>query len=244
MDRGRRFERGLAVVGAAALLIVGFDSVTYAATGSSLLQGRVNKSSAVTTVQNTGKGSALNLVTKSASTPPFTTNAKGLVKNLYAARAASADKLGGLTLAQVQAAAKGATGAAGLTGPAGPLLSVLASGQTVTGAYGVEDTGVAGDFHGALIAYPFPVATTPTFVFVPQAGPNPDATHCAGTAAAPTAATGFLCVYEGVNTDAAFFLADTPTGSFGAGKTGTWLQIKSTGPGAIVDLGTWALTAA
>ena len=241
MDRGRRFERGLAVVGAAALLIVGFDSVTYAATGSSLLLGRVNKAAAVTTVQNTGKGSALNLVTKSAATPPFTTNAKGLVKNLYAARAASADKIGGLSLAQVQAAAKGATG---LTGPAGPLLSVLSSGQTVTGSYGVEDAATTGDFHGALIAYPFPVAAAPKFVFVPSVGSNPDTTHCAGTAAAPTAAAGFLCVYEGVNSLADFFLANTPTGSFGAGSAGTWLQFKSNGTGTLVELGTWALTAA
>jgi hypothetical protein len=100
----------LAVLGAATVLVVGFDAVTYAATGSSLILGRVNQSAAVTTVQNTGRGATLNLVTSSSAYPPITTNAKGLVPNLYAGRAANADKIGGLTLAQVKTAAKGSTG--------------------------------------------------------------------------------------------------------------------------------------
>ena len=119
-----RGERTLAVVGAACLLVVGFDAVTYAATGSSLLLGKVNKAGAVTTVQNTGSGAALNLLTKSTASPPFTTNAKGQVKNLFAARAAAADRatlattattatnalrLGGLTYAQIEAAAAART---------------------------------------------------------------------------------------------------------------------------------------
>jgi len=75
----RRVERVLAVFGAATLLVVGYDAVTYAATGSSLMLGHTNKAVAVTTVQNTGKGAALNLLTRSSSYPPFTTNAKGKV---------------------------------------------------------------------------------------------------------------------------------------------------------------------
>ena len=103
MVRGRRVERGLAVVGAAAVLVVGFDAVTCAATGSSLLLGRVNQAGAVTTVQNTGPGAALNLVTKSTASPPFTTNARGVVPNLFAGRAVNADRVGGLTVPQVRA---------------------------------------------------------------------------------------------------------------------------------------------
>ena len=80
----RRVERALAVFGAATLLIVGFDAVTFAATGSSLILGHANKAAAVTTVQNTGKGAALNLVTSKSTYPPITTNATGLVKNLNA----------------------------------------------------------------------------------------------------------------------------------------------------------------
>ena len=96
----RRIERWLAVFGALVILIVGFDAVTFAATGSSLILGRSNQAVGVTTVQNTAAGPALNLLTKSTASPPFTTNAKGVVPNL---RASTADRLAGLTLAQVRA---------------------------------------------------------------------------------------------------------------------------------------------
>jgi hypothetical protein len=109
MTKRARFERILAVVGAAALLVVGFDSVTYAATGSSLLLGRVNQAGGVTTVKNTSAGAALSLLTRSSASAPFTTNARGLVTGLYAARAANSDKVGGKTLAQVTASLTQAT---------------------------------------------------------------------------------------------------------------------------------------
>ena len=106
----RRVERALAVFGAATLLVVGFDAVTYAATGSSLILGHANKTSTVTTVQNTGKGAALSLLTKSPASPPFTTNAKGRVVNL------NADKVDGLTAAQIQTAARTGVDAASVNG--------------------------------------------------------------------------------------------------------------------------------
>ncbi len=92
-----QLTRGLAVVGAAAILVVGFDAVTYAATGSSLLLGRANVATKVTAISNTGAGAVLNLHTSTSAYPPLVTNGRGLVGNLYAARAASADKLGTLT---------------------------------------------------------------------------------------------------------------------------------------------------
>jgi len=87
--------RSLATVGAAAILVVGFDYATYAATGSSLLMGRTNSASKVTIIKNTGAGSAVSLLTKSAASAPFTTNAKGRVVNL------NADKVDGLTASQI-----------------------------------------------------------------------------------------------------------------------------------------------
>jgi hypothetical protein len=117
-----KFTQPLAVVGAAALMFMATDAVTYAATGSSLVLGRLNTANATTTIQNTGTAPALKLVTKSAATAPMIVNGKGKVTNLYADRAATADnakKLGGKTLAQIQAAATGARGPAGPAGPAG-----------------------------------------------------------------------------------------------------------------------------
>jgi DNA-binding beta-propeller fold protein YncE len=119
-----RGERVLAVIGATLLLVAASDALTYAATGSSLILGKINYANATTTVQNSGAGAAIKLVTKSPTSPAIITNAKGKVLNLYADRAASADvavkatsatsatnatnatnsgKLGGKTLAQVQA---------------------------------------------------------------------------------------------------------------------------------------------
>ena len=116
-------------------------------------------------------------MTKSATTAPLTTNAKGLVKNFYAARAANADKVGGLTVAQITTAAKGATGAAGpagptgATGPAGPLLATLGTGQTETGAYGLEvGSPTSGSAYGTVISYPFPVGVSPRWCSCPQVG--------------------------------------------------------------------------
>jgi len=93
----------------ASLLVVGFDYVTYAATGSSLLLGHSNAATATTTLKNTGAGAALSLQVKSPATAPLVTNGSGLVKNLYAARAANADTLGGKSLAQVRTGIDAAT---------------------------------------------------------------------------------------------------------------------------------------
>jgi hypothetical protein len=110
----------LAVVGAVVLLFAATDAATYAATGSSLVLGRINQANATTTIRNTGTTPVLKLLTKSTATAPMVVNGKGKVTNLYADRAATADnstKLAGLTVAQIKTAAKGSTGA---TGPAGP----------------------------------------------------------------------------------------------------------------------------
>jgi uncharacterized protein YjbI with pentapeptide repeats len=89
-------ERAFAVIGASTVLVLGFDSLTYAATGSSLILGSLNKSHRVTTVQNTGSGPALRLVTKSSASPPFVTNSRGKVANL------NADQLDGLSAPQIR----------------------------------------------------------------------------------------------------------------------------------------------
>jgi hypothetical protein len=120
-----RGERALAVVGAAAVLVLGFDGITYAATGSSLILGHANTASGVTTIQNTGNGPALSLLTKATTSAPFSTNATGRVGNLYATRAYGADRLGGQTLPQVLAGAtptlyKSYAAGSVQTDPAGP----------------------------------------------------------------------------------------------------------------------------
>jgi hypothetical protein len=147
----RRGERALAVTGAVLLLALGANAVSYAATGSALLLGKANTAGTTTTVTNTGAGAALRLVTKSAATAPFTTNSKGLVGNLYAARAASADKLAGLTVAKIVATAKANVNAvtlngsskAAIVGSARAFGSVTASGTLLRSTAGVSVSNAA-----------------------------------------------------------------------------------------------------
>ena len=131
-----RVERALAVVGAATLLIVGFDTLTYASTGSSLLLGRINTANRTTTITNTGSGAALRLVTSTTAAAPFTTNARGRVPNLYADKAANSLKLAGLTVTQVKTAAH-STFATVATDPAGNHLgnTTFTVGKLPTGSY-------------------------------------------------------------------------------------------------------------
>ena len=85
--------------------MVGISAVGYATTGGGVLLGKTNKADRVTAIRNTGAGAAMRLNTASSATPPFTTNAQGLVSNLYADRAATADTLSGQTLGKVLTAA-------------------------------------------------------------------------------------------------------------------------------------------
>ena len=131
-----KFTKPLAVIGAAALMFMATDAVTYAATGSSLVLGRLNQANATTTIQNTGTTPALKLVTKSTATAPMIVNGKGKVTNLYADRAATADnarRLGGRTPGQIVAAA---------TGPQYGRQIVLATAIDTAGDVG-SDTSIA-----------------------------------------------------------------------------------------------------
>jgi hypothetical protein len=94
---------------------------------------------------------------------------------------------------------KGDKGDKGDTGEPGPVLTTLGSGQTLRGAYGDgDDYSTDPDLPlEASISYPFPLASNPIAVHV-QAGGAPTA-NCPGTATAPQAAPGFLCIYAGLN---------------------------------------------
>lgn len=79
-----RISRILAVIGAATILTLAANSIVLAATGSGLVLGRANTASTLTSLVRTSIGPALNLQTRNAKTPPFTTNARGQVANLNA----------------------------------------------------------------------------------------------------------------------------------------------------------------
>ena len=84
-----RITSALATVGAAAILVVGIDYISLAATGSTLLLGRGNSADAQTTVARTTAGPVLRLKAQSGS-PALSVNTKKKVTNL------NADQLDGL----------------------------------------------------------------------------------------------------------------------------------------------------
>lgn len=100
--------------------------------------------------------------------------------------------------------AKGATGDRGPEGPGGPegpegspwtAGGVLPTGETETGgwAYGSSEGLII-----TAISFNIPLAEAPEAEIVPApppGGPTASTAHCPGTAAEPTAAPGFLCIY-------------------------------------------------
>jgi hypothetical protein len=99
---------------------------------------------------------------------------------------------------------KGDAGAPGAPGPAGPLLEQLPSGKTMTGAWGFG-IGAGG---AQLISYPFELATPiaeGNIVFLNEG--EGETTDCPGTAEAPAAAKGKLCIYTSVEEEITYSTA-------------------------------------
>jgi hypothetical protein len=92
---------------------------------------------------------------------------------------------------------EGPAGKEGAPGSAGTLPLTLPSGKTLKGSFGGSGA-VATESNNAVelsISYPFPLVTSPSSEVVQTGGsPTPS---CPGSAAAPSAAAGHLCVYVG-----------------------------------------------
>lgn len=86
----RHLKTALTVLGALTILLLAGNTVAYAATGKSLLLGKMNYADRATGTTRTTSGAVLNLRAKSSASPPLSTNARGKVTNL------NADKLDGL----------------------------------------------------------------------------------------------------------------------------------------------------
>ncbi len=144
---------------------------------------------------------------------------------------------------------QGPPGPPGAPGPPGPFVETLPSGKTLRGVYSAAGTDAGQGFQyvastGISFAFPLPAAPTAHVVGIGQTDP-PD---CPGTAAAPEAAAGTLCVYE---TDSGHGprgvtpgVVDPASGQAGAGKYGFVLRgLHSGGEGDFGFQGTWAVTA-
>jgi Collagen triple helix repeat (20 copies) len=139
------------------------------------------------------------------------------------------------------AGAKGATGTTGekgVQGEPGPLLSALPSGKTETGSYGFASTRATGSPYTPALetSYPTPLSFSPTVNLVKSGGSSTAA--CPGTAGAPTATAGNLCLYE-EREDVALNVLTVP----GEGHFGFLVFFLATAGANYEDYGTWAVTA-
>ena len=141
----------------------------------------------------------------------------------------------------------GSHGPKGDQGPAGPLTTTVPSGQTLRGWFNFDTVAAsANQINGGSIPFGFAVATAPTVQIIPVAGPT--TAQCAGSVANPTAAPGFLCVYESSLTNVSSFVlcssakcsSTTPT----ADPFGAEVFVNATAAGRFFVDGTWAVTSA
>jgi hypothetical protein len=93
---------------------------------------------------------------------------------------------------------QGIQGPQGVQGIPGPATATAPSGITQRGFFIIdgETSGDFGDDPGTSIAFPLELSASPTVVEVPNGVPNPDPTHCPGSPEAPSAAPGYLCLYD------------------------------------------------
>jgi hypothetical protein len=181
--------------------------------------------------------------------PANSVGAKQLKKRAVSLRKitpAARNALRGQKGAPGPAGTTGAVGPKGDTGPPGPFPGLLPSGKTVRGAYTLVGTAAAaGTLATDSISFGFVLAAPPTDHFIPVAGPAN--AGCPGTAAAPEASPGHLCVYEAKRINAAVPATIDPvtgTGTSGSVRAyGAAVLTKSIAGGLFFSGGSWAVTA-
>lgn len=114
--------------------------------------------------------------------------------------------------------------------------SALPSGKTLRGAFNIGGTAAAaGHLANTSISFGFALPTAPTVRLRLQG--SGATTECPGTATAPDAAPGFLCVYEESRTNTAGVLLN------GVQRSGATIFIFATAAGPFYSYGAWAVTA-
>ena len=136
----------------------------------------------------------------------------------------------------------GPSGAPGVTGATGSLAPTLLSGDSETGVYEADGTSIAvGTLASTSISFSVPLAGAPTENVIASG----TTAACPGSASAPTASPGELCIYEGSQQGIGEISAYNPlTGTAGASRYGAGLVIDSSAvTGNFSSSGTWAVTA-
>jgi hypothetical protein len=143
---------------------------------------------------------------------------------------------------------RGKQGEQGKTGPAGSPWTVggtLPSGASLKGAFTIATTvTTVQERVGTQISFGIPLASAPIANFI-YAGDTPPAA-CPGTAAAPKADPGNLCIYEGIGENIELEGVEDPvTGATNgtARPFGASVVAISAAVGDVTSSGSWAVTA-
>jgi hypothetical protein len=139
----------------------------------------------------------------------------------------------------------GEAGATGSQGPTGPFPLTLASGKSLTGAYGVSGAATAvKQLVGTAISFDIPLLAAPTANFVAMGGKASAA--CPGSVTNPLAAPSDLCIYEASRENLELVGWEDPvTHVAGEGIEPFGFEVSglSKAAGQYGDFGSWAVTA-
>lgn len=118
---------------------------------------------------------------------------------------------------------------------------ILPAGRTIRGTYWMGATAGAGfDLATSEISFGWRFAAAPTRHFIQLGDPAPAA--CPGTADAPAANRGHLCVYESLALNAGVRDVNGPGGDGSTYRFGARMFIRSAAAGTFWSGGTWAAT--
>jgi hypothetical protein len=123
------------------------------------------------------------------------------------------------------------------------------SGSTQYGLFNLDGYETADDFIGTSISFPLELASAPKWVEVPFGAANPDPTDCPGTADAPAAAPGYLCLYDRISgnvlaSSGLNLQVQNVDGYAGTvSRFGARLSTRAAATGEVEVEGSWAVTA-
>ena len=145
---------------------------------------------------------------------------------------------------------QGVQGPQGVQGIPGPVTTTAASRLTQRGFFDIDGYETYQDL-GTSITFPLELSSVPTVVEVPNGLPNPDPTHCPGSPDAPSAAPGYLCLYDEYEQNAGqvfpspgeYLQVNDADKRFGASPFGARLTAVPQNAGEVIINGSWAVTA-
>jgi hypothetical protein len=138
----------------------------------------------------------------------------------------------------------------GSQGAPGPLTTVAPSGSTQRGTFNVEGYQVISGFLGSSISFALELAAAPTQALeVPSGESNPYPKQCPGTAQEPSAAAGYVCLYDRFSgnvlqtTGTNLQIHDIEGVGSSSNRFGLSMSARAKATGYVFVEGSWAVTA-